>query len=1650
MLSRFPGFTNLPAPVKMGVLLAGGGSLAGIMMYFLRSFVRGWGLIIILLAIALVGGLWVGLRKWRKSRQKKESEGFEEDLTEHSKKAPKEVKDPNQIADLDSLRRKFHEGVNTLKEQGKSPRFLPWYMVIGESGAGKTEAIRHADLDLPAGLTDPQQGTGGTINMDWWFTNNAILLDTAGKMIFGDVDAGGSKAWQEFLKLLKKHRRNCPINGLILCIPATSLIEDSTSDIKEKADKLAQQVGRIQTTLGGLRFPIYVIVTKSDLISGFREFTEELGNGPLEQEQILGWSYDEDLDAPFDPDVLDSGMEDLVEEVRSRVMSMLRSPSPRTHEKRRTEEVDALFSFPTSLSEVVPRLRFYLQKVFKTTTGPWAQKSLFMRGVYFTSAMVEGKVLDAQVAEALNVDVEELPGGGPNRRIDPYFLHDTFSKKAFREDGLVTWAKEAKREYRRRKGLVLGLGLTTILVLIALTVYGAVSFYRNIGRHQTLWGAAAVAMQEGWPGIVTKPHKGDVPYGYRGQSPISELDLTRSQFYTTMRERIEKDPIHVPTIFWFIAEFNRDRFSRETRIRALAKLAKEGLLAPLARAADGTMRGDAGEPRIPDVDAVAQLVRLHNHALQLERDAHPSGSENLTPPPVNLGPLVEFVCPETSEYEADEHRKALQDTINWLYSPEQGGQCLPSDALPDDTVTTALQKLVADSVESTIEQGPAYENLQLIKDIAALLRAYDDTEQAVLDVPAADDSRVPSTTAEYEALAARWDEKTTALQQSAQTVLEEVDKLQNRMSELANTDESGLPDSYALCFQDIRSASVKPFYGLPLNIRGTYPCAETEQGETEATEEPEEAQKEETGETGAADNPEEKGDGGRTAPDEGGQQSGSDDKTPVPAGSVIQEQKLRIQALQSCRAQARVAVDDAERTGEVEDLATKVKGAFMNCLRQKPQQAAGGETPRSRVPGGVDVDEAAGGAAAAARKLRGGRRAAARALLGRASRSGETPSSEGEGEQQGEETSASQPGAKAGTQPGYGAELSGLQNRFLARAGDLPENLPALVEGTSRLFALRAALYLWATSELPVPEEAPARDELLGRLADLHAQYSQRKETLERIIKQAEKADDYRLEEAREAFEFVAEATYRKQVTDLVAAVLEGGPESAGDVAKNVRAAAETKAALRYGIVPFTPGEKKPTDSRQWDERYHPEAAQQEVGFWQNLSRKVESKEELPLLDREKLEQRLEAIRSACRSYTRTYVEYWTETAPKEHLRLDAEIMARAKAFDLEEERINLALKDCALALRRAVNAADGETNLALCWEAVREEDKDYADRWQERMTKAVERATRAIENTTAPKFRLACQDLLNGWGSLLGELMKNPITARRQVMEQKPKEFRNAYIMPAADDYAYTYWKDLSVAGIGVCATEAEVSVPRAIERLASKYLRFPVSPPTRQQARSLTEGDIEDLLKEARDIVDFPEESIGNGERTGDPAVDQQLDRLVDAAPTEQRSKLKRATKVAKALLKTTRCEVRVLSDQPLETTRYWAGGIRLNGGGKQSLRRPPQETLGSVPLDGTIDLEIFQFPTAPRPGAKPSVSGPWAPVRLLHEGKEKDVRWSAEPRDEGKTWDLKLEFQRPNHDQWYALKLQVKFEPPGAPPFPAPEDFPSSGPGTGNPGD
>ena len=156
-------------------------------------------------------------------------------------------------------------------------------MIIGAPGSGKTTALLNSGLKFPLEQRVGKgalRGVGGTRNCDWWFTDEAIFLDTAGRYTTQDSDAASDSARLERVpgaaaevpRAAADQRRHPddqrPGSADRRARPAREAHVDAA---RSRLDELNREL-RIQ-------LPVYLMVTKCDLVDGFAEYFEDLTRG---------------------------------------------------------------------------------------------------------------------------------------------------------------------------------------------------------------------------------------------------------------------------------------------------------------------------------------------------------------------------------------------------------------------------------------------------------------------------------------------------------------------------------------------------------------------------------------------------------------------------------------------------------------------------------------------------------------------------------------------------------------------------------------------------------------------------------------------------------------------------------------------------------------------------------------------------------------------------------------------------------------------------------------------------------------------------------------------------------------------------------------------------------------------------------------------------------------------------------------------------------------------------------------------------------------------------------------------------------------------------------------------------------------------------
>ncbi len=342
---------------------------------------------------------------------------------------------------------------------------LPWYVFIGAPGAGKTTALVSSGLRFP--LADrlgreAVRGVGGTRNCDWWFTDEAVFLDTAGRYTTQqsdrDVDAA---AWKSFLELLKKSRPRRPINGVLVTVSVADLLQQSAAERETHAQALRTRVQELYQTLG-LRIPVYVLVTKGDLLAGFSEFFADFGK----EERAQAWGFA----LPYGKEGLDPApMSAELQRLERRLYDRL---PERLEEERDPTRRALLYGFPQQFAMLRDRLVQFIEAAFTPTK---LEAKLIIRGVYFTSGTQEGSPIDrvmGALARGFGLERKLLPAQHATGR--SYFLTRFLREVVFQEAGLAGF--DLRWERRRQwiqTGAVAACGVVLLLALLAWWVSSA-------------------------------------------------------------------------------------------------------------------------------------------------------------------------------------------------------------------------------------------------------------------------------------------------------------------------------------------------------------------------------------------------------------------------------------------------------------------------------------------------------------------------------------------------------------------------------------------------------------------------------------------------------------------------------------------------------------------------------------------------------------------------------------------------------------------------------------------------------------------------------------------------------------------------------------------------------------------------------------------------------------------------------------------------------------------------------------------------------------------------------------------------------------------------------------------------------------------------
>lgn len=427
---------------------------------------------------AAIIGIWLAKAIFRQYRESRRNAALLKEIRAAQEPILKNASDVSsmsrQFAEMDKVLKnaKFSKSKNSLLarlEEGQYLYQMPWYVVLGAAGSGKTTALKRSGLNFPleSTLGTSVSGLAGTRDCDWFLSDEIVLLDTAGRLSLHDNHSNkDSSDWEEFVSLLKRYRPKQPINGVLVTVGVDDLLGGKTN-IPEISAELRKRIHEMHTKLG-IHFPVYLMITKLDLLHGFDKFFDHLTEEQRNQYLGISLSDTEGMETPIA--TASNALSEVVDKLRSSMLGTI-------HQLESSEDKAAAFAFP----EEFERLNQAVLSLFKELSkSSKFEQPISWRGVYFSSGtqtgqhfnpILDGLQNDFQLSKKY-LDSDRTKTQNNERS---FFLNRLFSDVILSEANLAG----ENKSWFVKKQMLYWLGIGAIVTIVAACLAMMLNSYSN-------------------------------------------------------------------------------------------------------------------------------------------------------------------------------------------------------------------------------------------------------------------------------------------------------------------------------------------------------------------------------------------------------------------------------------------------------------------------------------------------------------------------------------------------------------------------------------------------------------------------------------------------------------------------------------------------------------------------------------------------------------------------------------------------------------------------------------------------------------------------------------------------------------------------------------------------------------------------------------------------------------------------------------------------------------------------------------------------------------------------------------------------------------------------------------------------------------------
>lgn len=397
---------------------------------------------------------------------------------------------------------------------------LPWFMFMGITGSGKTALITSSGQEFPVfeQLNRVGKESEPTAHCECWYSNDALFIDTSGKYVT-DNDSS-CKEWSGIIQAIRKYRPVKAINGTIVTLSCEDILAKDKGELFTFGALLRSRLDDVRTELG-IQFPVYVVLTKMDCLTGFDEYFRSLT--AQEREQIWGVSF------PFgDKDTHASGSslkEQIACELKLLEQRIDGYIAIRQQEEYASADRKTMYALAHDFGVLCETLTELLQGVFFASRYDHNQAGNILRGIYFTSSnqsgnkalnnnytiihrwqnFIEGKSPIAPSSQIAKKSTEDLSlvETSWNKH---YFIKQLFSQVIIADAGLVSYNLKAESKYRFQN--VFGHVLTLIVAFFLYT--GITTSFQNNTQYLDAFDLKLGKLETAFAGFIKNAQQATV------------------------------------------------------------------------------------------------------------------------------------------------------------------------------------------------------------------------------------------------------------------------------------------------------------------------------------------------------------------------------------------------------------------------------------------------------------------------------------------------------------------------------------------------------------------------------------------------------------------------------------------------------------------------------------------------------------------------------------------------------------------------------------------------------------------------------------------------------------------------------------------------------------------------------------------------------------------------------------------------------------------------------------------------------------------------------------------------------------------------------------------------------------------------------------